>query len=144
MTTRTTSRPGTGRRRGRDLLDTDLVAVAFAATLALGLGPLVLRGPSFVGEVSVINSSEYDIGVRVSDADRTGWVIVTSARRSSTTATAEVVDQGDVWTFRFSAQGRYGGELQVTRSDLEQVGWSIEVPDDVIRHLRDLDAPPPP
>ncbi|MGH9188365.1 MAG: hypothetical protein ACRD0U_21575 [Acidimicrobiales bacterium] len=90
------------------------------------------------------NRSEYDISVQVSGGDRDGWMAVTTASRRSTTTTVGVIDQGDVWVFRFRAQGREGCELRATRRDLEQASWTVTVPDDVIQHLRAGGAPPPP
>lgn len=144
MTSRTATRRGPQHSRVRAVLDSDFTAVLVAALVALGVGSIVLRGPAFVDEVSITNSSEYDIGVQVGGADRDGWMAVTTASSRSTTTTRDVIDQGEVWVFRFRAQGREGGEVRVTRRELELADWTLEVPDDVIQHLRDLGAPPSP
>jgi hypothetical protein len=136
--------PGSGLSRVRAMVRSDVVAVVGATVVALAVGLVGLRGPTFVDEVSVTNPSEYDIGVRVSGANRDGWLILATASRRSTTATAEVIAQGDVWVFRFSAQGREGGELRITRRALELADWTVTVPDDAIQHLRDEGAPPSP
>ena len=126
------------------MLDSDFTTIVVASVFALSIGGFVLRGSAFVDEVSVTNPSEYDIGVQVSDGDGDGWVAVTTVSRRSTNTTSDVIDQGEVWVFRFRAQGREGGELRVERRDLEQAGWTVLVPDEVIQHLRDIGAPPPP
>jgi hypothetical protein len=128
----------------RAVIDSDLAVVVVASVFALSVGAFVLREPVFVDEVSVTNSSEYDIGVQVSGDDPDGWMALGTASEGSTTTTVDVIDQGEVWVFRFTAQGRDGGELRVARSDLEQAGWTVTVPDEVIQQLRDLGAPPSP
>ncbi len=79
-----------------------------------------------------------------------GWACVidaaaqTTAAKGSTTSAADVIDQGPTWRFPFRAQGRDGGELRISRADLEQAGWSIGVPTPVIDRLRQQGAPPTP
>lgn len=122
-----------------------LLAILVLAMAAVAtLGPLLLRGPTFIAEVKILNPSEYDIHVEVSGGQADGWLPVTTADSGATTMAVDVVDQGANWIFRFSAQGRHGGELRTTRSDLKQAGWSIEIPDDVIGRLRQEGAPPSP
>jgi hypothetical protein len=55
-----------------------------------------------------------------------------------------VVDQGEVWLFRFDSQGKTGGELRLNRSELEASGWRIAIPDEVGTRLADAGAPPTP
>ena len=119
-------------------------AAGVAAIVALAFGPRLLAGPAFVDQISIANRSEYDIHVEVTGADRDGWMSVRTARRRSTSTADDVIDQGAIWIFRFRAQGREGGELQKTRAELQASGWSIDVPDTVVVHLRQLGAPPTP
>lgn len=126
--------------RKRRLLVLGLVAAS--AVVALG-GAAVPRGQRFVDRVSIVNASEYDIRVEVS-GDGKAWMNLMTADRSSTTAVSDILDQGDVWLFRFAAQGRAGGDLGVPRSDLEQSGWVLEIPPEVAERLRRLGAPPTP
>ncbi|CAN5237186.1 hypothetical protein BH18ACT4_BH18ACT4_16110 [soil metagenome] len=142
--TRTTSPIRLRRRSLRGLLDTNLAAVVVATIVAYLIGPLLPGGPDLVGSVAVVNASEYDIQVQVSDDDRGGWMSLTTAESESTSVTSHVIDQGDAWVFRFSAQGRDGGELRMTRADLDQADWSVEIPDAVVDHLRQQGAPPTP
>lgn len=122
-----------------------LIAVIVCATAAAASGgPLLLRGPTFVDKLSIVNPSEYDIHVEASGNERQGWTSVTTADRDSTTDALDVIDQGALWVFRFSAQGRQGGELRITRTDLDQAGWSIQIPGSVIERVRQLGASPSP
>ena len=143
MTTQTASRVRRRRPSLRDVLDSNLAALVISGAVAVLVSPL-LNGPAFVDEVSVVNPSEYDIGVQVAGGERDGWMNLGTAAKRSTKATAEVIDQEGIWVFRFAAQGRQGGEFRVTRGDLQKAGWSIEVPAEVIGHLRQLGAGPSP
>lgn len=110
----------------------------------LWAGPSLLGTPKVVAEVSVVNRSDFDVHVDVTDEGRDGWVSLTTANKASTTVAEDVVDQGDVWVFRFQAQGREGGELPLGRDDLDRSGWTVEVPAAVIEQLRRLGTPPTP
>ncbi len=44
---------------------------------------------------------------------------------------SEVIDQGDVWVFRFDSQGESGGELRLSRTELEAAGWRVSIPAEV-------------
>lgn len=121
-----------------------LAAAVLSAGLAVGLGSALLGGPAFVERVSVVNDSPYDIHVEVTGEERAGWLSVTTADHGATGLGLEVIDQGPIWIFRFTAQGRGGGELRVLRGDLQQAGWTIEVPDAVIDRLRQAGATPTP
>ena len=121
-----------------------LAAVAAAAVAAGLVGPRALGGPAFVDELSIVNGSEYDVHVEVSDAGRRGWMSVTTATRQSTTSARAVVDQGPTWVFRFGTQGRRSGEIRIASADLRQAGWAVQVPDAVIEGFRRQGAPPSP
>lgn len=138
-----TSHPRAARRPLRSLLGSDWAAVVLAGALALAVGPPLLRGPSSVEQVSIVNRSEYTVTVDVR-GDGGGWMSLNTIGEESTKTTADVLDQGDVWTFRFRAQGHHAGEVAVTRADLADAGWSLAVPDHVVAHLRRVGAPPSP
>jgi len=57
---------------------------------------------------------------------------------------AEVIDQGEVWLFRFDSQGSSGGELRLTRAELEASDWTVVVPAEVGTRLAQAGAPPTP
>lgn len=144
MTSPTETRPLPSRGRTRAALDSDVVAFVIAALVALCVKGVALRGPAFVEEVGVRNPSEYDMGVWISGGDGSGRIALAAAAQRATTVTQRVIDQGDAWIFHFEAQGLRGGELRITVRDLEQAGWVVTVPDDVIRRLREAGAPPSP
>lgn len=136
--------PNEGRRTHRRRRLWRFAAAAAAVGVAAGLGPVLLRGPAFVERVSFVNRGPYDIHVEVSGGERSGWMIVTTADKESTSFGFEIIDQGDIWVFRFRAQGREGGELRTSRAELQQAGWTVEIPEAVTARLRDAGAPPTP
>ncbi len=64
-----------------------------------------------------------------------------TADREATTDAVDVIDQGPRWVFRFTAEGRDGGELRIARAALKQAGWTVDVPEGVIERLRQQGAP---
>ena len=73
-----------------------------------------------------------------------GWTSAGSVRQLSTADVQEVIDQGDVWQFRFDSQGMSGGQLRLTRAELESAGWHIAIPVEVGTRLAEAGAPPTP
>ena len=121
-----------------------LAAVAVCAAAVGLLGPRLLGGPVFVDEVSIVNPSEYDVHVEVSGAGEEGWMSITTATKRSTTAAQAVIDQGATWVFRFSTQGRGGGEVRISRPDLRRDAWGVRVPDTVMDAFRGRGVPASP
>lgn len=122
-----------------------LIAVLAATAATLVGGSLLLRGPTVVEEVSVANPSEFDVHVEVSRGEGPdGWISITTVDSRSTGVARDVIDQGEQWVFRFSTQGRAGGESRVARAELRQAQWSLEVPVEVVDRLRRSGAPATP
>lgn len=122
------------------------VAVVVIVVLGLVLSQLlrVLEVPSHVERVSFENPTVYDLDVEVTDRARDGWVGMGTAVGGATTKMEEILDQGDTWIFRFSGQGRDGGELQLTRRQLERDGWKVTIPEEIGDTLKAQGAQPPP
>jgi hypothetical protein len=116
--------------------------VAGVSTTILVLG--ACSSVSFVDELSIINNTEYSANVEVTDGDREGWLRLNSLEPNSTTVIEDVIDQGEIWIFRFDYLGRYQVEMEVPSSELAQNDWSIEVPQSFEQDLRDMGLPPPP
>lgn len=130
-----------GLRRRRWIYDGLTLVLALAAIVP---ATRLLDLPPFIERITVMNPTVYDIGIEVTGRDRDGWVAVGTARRESTSVFEAILDQGDVWIFRFSAQGRDGGELRVPRHQLEADAWTVAIPEEVGRKLAEQGAPPPP
>jgi hypothetical protein len=142
MTTRTRSK-AVRPSRLQWLLGTEILPVVAAAVLATLVAFGLLGDVARIEEISLTNPTGYDLAVQVRGDDDT-WMPMSTARGQATTTVRDVIDQGDSWTFRFTAQGRPAGELHLTRAALERSGWAIEIPTDVEARLRQAGAPAPP
>lgn len=120
-----------------------LVAAAAGVAAMLLLGRL-MEQPTFIDEISIDNPTRYDIRIQVTGGDRDGWMTIGTARRDSTSTFEQIVDHGDVWIFRFTAQLEDGGELRLKRTALESAGWRFEIPESVGDELQTHGAPFPP
>lgn len=120
------------------------VLVAILGAACVVFAARFLDGPRFIDRITVENPTRYDIGIEVTSGDRDGWIAVGTVEYRETTIFEEIIDQGDVWLFSFSAQGEDGGELRVTRSDLERASWTVRIPGAVGDQLQERGVPFPP
>jgi hypothetical protein len=97
--------------------------------------------PPTVERITIANSTEYDIDVDVTGQDRQGWLPLAIVDARSEDAVEGVIDQGDVWIFRFEHSGDSIDELRLTREELEGSGWRVEIPAEVGQHLQELGRP---
>ena len=118
-----------------------LVVVLCACVL---LGGAACSSVSFVDEVAIVNDTEYSANIDVTGTTGDGWLLLTSVEPQSTATVEEVIDQGEVWIFRFDYVGKYDQEVEISRRELERSDWTIEVPQSFEQHLRDLNYRPPP
>ncbi len=122
-------------------------ATAIVIGAVLGILMLVLlvqlEGPRFVDDVTVVNGTAYRLNVAVSsDDDGDGVVQLGAIGRGDDNRFEAVLDQGDVWVFRFDYGGVDAGELLVTSEDLEALGRTIEIPPSTEQLLRDSGLEP--
>src|SRR5688572_10155282 len=94
-----------------------LAAIGAIAVAAATAG--VSRPPTFVDRIELVNRSPYELSVDVRGAAARGWVPLGYVDQEASTPVDEVLDQGGRWTFRFRSQGRSGGQLTVSRAQLE-------------------------
>ncbi len=102
------------------------VALVAAALLAV---TVLIPSPQFVHRITFENHTPYHLDVAVTDAGRHGWMGIGTAERNRRTDLDEVYDIGDVWVFRYSAQGHDSRTFTVTRAALESHDWRVAVPD---------------
>lgn len=140
-----TSRPAEGRSIGRSRRWRAWYMVPLLALVPVML-PLtsLLDGPAVVDRITVENPTNYDITVHVSNAEGRDWLAAGTVRRRSTDDLEQIIDQGEMWTFRFSAQGEEGGQLRRTRQELQSARWRIRLPDGVNQELQAKGALFPP
>ena len=97
--------------------------------------------PPVVDQLTVKNHSQYSLTIAITTDAHDDWTLVGTVRWGTTETFSDVVDQGDMWVFRFAAQGKVGGELRVPREQLEEAGWQLEVPPRIAAKLESLGAP---
>jgi hypothetical protein len=119
-------------------------ALGLAAALAMAFVAGLSGGPTTVPRLTFDNPTDYALAIEVRPAGDPAWTSAGSVAQRSTGVVEEVVDQGELWVFRFDSQGRSGGELRLTRAELEQSGWRVEVPHEVGARLAQNGAPPTP
>jgi hypothetical protein len=141
----TVVQPDTARRARRHL-GIGVVAVAVGLAVVVGLTYLIglSSGPGTVSRITFENPTNYALDIEVSSGPGSGWTSAGSVRQKSTAEVTEVIDQGDVWLFRFDSQGASGGELQLSRTELEASGWRVSIPAEVGNRLAGAGAPPTP
>ncbi|MFN2526859.1 MAG: hypothetical protein ABR505_11450 [Actinomycetota bacterium] len=97
----------------------------------------------FVDRIVFVNETDYHVHVDVRTSTG-GWLGLTTVSAGETAQVAEVIEQGDMWTFRFS-YGRYQPvQLDFTRNELIDADWRVEVPPELEEKLRDDGVPVPP
>jgi hypothetical protein len=123
-----------------------VAAVVVMLAAAVGLTSLVglSSGPKTVARITFENPTPYALDIEVRPGAARGWTSAGSVRQMSTAEVSEVIDQGDVWVFRFDSQGQSGGELELSRTELEASGWRVSIPTDVGARLAAAGAPPTP
>jgi hypothetical protein len=123
-------------------------AIAVVLGLATVLGLTTVIGKSSragtIARITFENPTAYALDIEVSPGTGTGWTSAGSVRQKSTADVHEVIDQGEQWLFRFDSQGASGGELRLTRAELEDSGWTVPIPPEVGQRLAEAGAPPTP
>jgi len=132
-------KPGSG-----ELMRGHVKRVLVAIGACIFLAGSACSDVAFIDEVTIVNDTEYSANVDVSDGTRDAWLGLTTVQPQSTTTIEDVIDQGEMWVVRFDYVGKYQEEVEISRRDLEQDDWTIEVPSSFEQRLRDLDVPPPP
>lgn len=99
---------------------------------------------SFIDAVRIVNDTEYSTNVGATGKARDGWLGLAVVGPQSSTTVEKVIDQGEVWIFRFDYVGKYEEEVEITRRELERNDWTVEVPESLGQRLRDLSVPPSP
>jgi hypothetical protein len=88
----------------------------------------LLAAPHYVSRLTFENPTPYGLTLEVSDGHGHGWLPIGTVDRHTSTHFGEVYDIGRDWQFRVSVQGDVAGRFQVTRAELEQAGWHVQIP----------------
>jgi hypothetical protein len=97
----------------------------------------------FVDRVEITNDTEYTARVEVKVQTR-GWLELTTVAAHDSKEVREVVDLGASWTFSFKHGGHDRVELTLSRQELTNADWRVEVPNEFEEELRGAGVPPPP
>lgn len=97
--------------------------------------------PPTVDRITIANPNEYDLDVDVTGQDRDAWLPLAIVEAGSEDVVEDVIDQGEVWIFRFKHFGDPIEEVRLTRGELERNGWRVEVPAEVGQRLQQLGRP---
>jgi hypothetical protein len=130
----------TSWRRRRRTVSTRVVDVVIAAVFAVVVTAFAIDSPSRTPDITIENGTPYDVTIKVSDGDGDEWMGFALVDAQSEVIVRSPVDHGSEWTLSF---GR-GGEYPVTRSELEQAGWRMRVPDAVAERLAAAGVAPSP
>jgi hypothetical protein len=128
-----------GRRLPFDLWVPIAVIVALVAVALLASS--LHTGP-YVSGVTFENSSHYSYEVSVAGGTHGAVTLLGNIAAEEHTTVQSVFDQGSTWTFRFSSQGRNVGEVTMSRADLAQDGWHVQVPAQFADSLTRAGVPP--
>jgi hypothetical protein len=120
------------------------IVLAVVAVLGLGIVSRLVPDPATVDRVTIRNDTEFDLDVAASASDHDGWTPIGIALAGSERSFEQVIDHGDEWVFRFHGQGRAGGEVQMTRAQLDANDWVLTVPSSVGDRIRAAGAPASP
>jgi hypothetical protein len=74
------------------------------------------------------NRTAVAVRVTASDDGRTGWLPIGTVDARSNSRVAEVIDQGDVWRFRYEVGPDRIAEVRRTRDQLEAADWTVVIP----------------
>ncbi len=103
----------------------------------------VCDGVAFVQRVIIVNETDYSAKVEVR-GESGGWFGLTTVSEQETLEVGEVIDQGSSWTFRFSYGSHHPVALTMSKKELIDAGWRVEVPEEFEENLRAEGVPPPP
>jgi hypothetical protein len=112
-----------------------VVVLALLGAAAIGVLARVMRTPSVVSRVTIVNKSPYGVDIDVRDRKDAGLLVLGRALPQQDTVRREVLDMGDRWIFSFSRSGVPAGDVEVSRATLAANGWRVTVPDSVVQRL---------
>ncbi|MDP9072220.1 MAG: hypothetical protein M3N68_13255 [Actinomycetota bacterium] len=135
------TRPRPAPPQDKGDLATILIAAATAALALLVVVPAT-RLPSFVDRLTVVNPHAWSVEVDATGPGGDGVVGLATVGRERAQTVEEVMDQGREWIFRFSYGGANGGELVVSRAELERAGWRVTVPAEFPARMREAKMEP--
>ncbi len=102
---------------------------------------VLIPTPHFVSQITFDNTSSYHLDVEVSSGPHEGWMSLGTVERHGKTSIDAIYDIGDVWIFRYTAQGQTSGAFRLTREELTKDKWRVRVPEVVGAELEARNVP---
>lgn len=144
MSPSTVLRPRAGETAPwRSFVNHDVLAIVVSGLVALIITVLLVDNPSRVS-ITVVNPTQYELTIAVAKPGHPGWLPLVVIEPGQERLLDGTIDQGREWLFRFSGQGRDGGEIAMTRDELRNDDWRFVVPQEVVDQLQKAGATPPP
>jgi hypothetical protein len=109
-----------------------------ASAVVLLITATACTEPRHVDHITIRNGSPYSLTVSVADRGRDAYLGLGVVPREGQQTFTDVLDQGDVWVFRFTYGGEEAAELPITRIVLQQNDWVVQVPQEVSSTLAGL------
>lgn len=113
------------------------------AVLGMSLFIQSCENPTFVERVEILNDTEYTANVDVR-GQRGGWLQLTTVEAHDRSEVREVIDQGSSWIFSFKYGPHDPVQTTLTKEELIDSDWQVQVPDEFQESLRAEGVPPPP
>ena len=103
------------------------VAIGLAVLVAFVAVDGLVRDPATIDRVTIRNETDdlVDVLVKTDDGSLLPVALVEPGRHA---VAHDVVDQGRQWTFVVRVSDTTVGTLRLTRSQLDQSGWTVTVP----------------
>jgi hypothetical protein len=117
--------------------------VARALLVPTLLGLSACESVSFIDRVAIVNDTAYTANTDVRGRN-SGWLGLTTVEPEATNEVGQVIDQGELWIFRFAYGAHDPVEIEISRKELVDANWQIEVPSEFEEGLSDAGVPPPP
>ena len=105
-----------------------VIALMMAVLVAVALVP-VMGTARHVGVVTFDNPNAAEITVDVSSGRGDGWVGIGPIEDGEAEAVRDVFDAGETWILRFTGPGGAEEDVTVSRDDLEDADWTIQIPE---------------
>lgn len=102
----------------------DWAIILGAAAAAVLVVALLVRVPATVGAITITNTTPYQLTVDARPAPGASGVRLGTVPRDGSSTFRQVIDQGDEWVLSFSYAGQSGGDVTVSRQELEE-GWTV-------------------
>jgi hypothetical protein len=109
--------------------------VIIMSGIVLATATVIVREPTRVRHLDIVNRGDAAIGVTVHSVDDPGVQLLGTIEPASTHSLRDVLDQGSTWVFSFSYAGAGLGSARVTRDALARDNWRLVIPDAVFARM---------